>query len=215
MKRIALPGATVLLAAPLVAAVGALVQPTLSDSAAAQVSALSDHRAATIAAAVLNATAITLLIAGIIWLALALAPRAPRLSLAGGCLGVLGSLIVLFETGLAASAPTIVRALDGRQATATLDRIHASAAASALEPLSLAGDIGLALLGLALVRAGAPRWTATAIAVGAFAEGAGFATGTRVAVLVGFALLFGGLAFAVGKVVPQGWINSSVRPQRS
>ncbi len=194
-------GAGALLAAPILAVLATLIQPTLSDDAAAQVTALSDHRGATIAAIALSTIAIALLIAGTIWLATALIPRAPRLALAGGVLGVLGSLIVLFENGVAASGPTIVSELDPSRATAVLESIHSSAAVSALEPLSLLGDLGLAMLGVAVVRAGAPRWTAAAIAVGVLGEGAGFATETKALVVVGFALLFVGLAQAVRTLV--------------
>jgi hypothetical protein len=136
--------------------------------------------------------AVVLLIAGVIWLALALAPRAPRLALAGGVLGVFGLLTVLFENSVAAAGPAIAGALDRTQATFVLDRIH-SGAISALEPLALTGDIGLALLGLAAVKAGAPRWAGAAIIAGALAEGAGFATGTKTLVIIAFAVLFLGL----------------------
>ena len=78
-----------------------------------------------------------------------------------------------------------------------LDHIHSAAAISALEPLALAGDIGLALLGIAAVKAGAPRWAGAAIVVGALGEGAGFATGSKALVIISFALLFAGLLQAV------------------
>jgi hypothetical protein len=106
---------------------------------------------------------------------------------------VLGSLVVLFENSVGAAAPAIVAGLDQAQATALLDRIHSSAAISALEPLSLAGDIGIALLGIAAVKAGAPRWAAAAIVIGALGEGAGFATGSKALVIISFAVLFTGL----------------------
>jgi hypothetical protein len=137
-----------------------------------------------------------LLIAGTVWLALTIAPRAPRLAMAGGVLGVLGSLVVLFESGVAAAAPAIVDTLDRAQATAVLDRIN-TGAISALDPLSILGDIGIALLGIAAARAGAPRWAAVAIVIGALGEGAGFATGTKALVIISFALLFAGLLQAV------------------
>ena len=199
--RNSLPGAAALLAAPVAGIAAAIVQPTLSDGAAEQVAALTNHRGAMIAAMVISGVAIALLIGGTVWLATSLAPLAPRLALAGGVLGVLGSLVVLFESGVSAAMPAIVAGLDTPQATATVDRVQSSAGLSGLEPLSLAGDVGLALLGLALVRAGASRAAAAAIAVGAFTEGAGFATGTRGAVLIGFVLLLIGLAAALRPVL--------------
>jgi hypothetical protein len=78
-----------------------------------------------------------------------------------------------------------------------LDCIHSSAVIAALEPLQLIGDIGIALLGIAVVKAGAPRWAAAAIAVGAIGEGAGFATSSKALVITAFALLFVGLLQAV------------------
>src|SRR6202035_290723 len=175
-------------------------QPTLSDDAARQVAALTGHRGAMITSMALNSIAVVLLIAGIIWLAVALAPRAPRLALAGGVLGVFGLLVVLFENGVAAAFPAIAGGLDPIQAAFVLDRIH-SGAITALGPLSIIGDIGLVLLGLAAVKAGAPRWAGAAIAIGALTEGAGFATGTKALVIIAFAVLFLGLLQAVRTLV--------------
>ena len=120
--------------------------------------------------------------------------------MAGGVLGVFGLLVVLFENSVAAAGPAIVGALDRAQAAAVLDHVH-SGAVSALEPLSVIGDVGLALLGIAAVKAGAPRWAGAAIAAGALAEGAGFATGTRALVIIAFAVLFLGLLQAVRTLV--------------
>ena len=124
MLRTTRAAAAALLAAPAVAIVAAVVQPTLSDDPARQLHALTDHRAAAIAGLALNTVAIVLLIAGVIWLALAISRRAPRLAMAGGTLGVLGSLTVLFENGVAAAAPSVVRGLDPGTATAALERVH-------------------------------------------------------------------------------------------
>jgi hypothetical protein len=186
-------GSFALLAAPIIVIAGTLAQPTLSDDAASQAAALTGHRGAMITAMALNSIAVALLIAGVIWLALALTPRSPRLALAGGVLGVFGLLAVLFDNGVAAAFPPIVGGLDRIQATAVLDRIHSAAAITALGPLSITGDIGLALLGIAAVKAGAPRWAGAAIVAGALGQGAGFATGTKALVITAFAVLFLGL----------------------
>src|SRR5258708_17900275 len=93
-------GALALLAAPILVIVATLAQPTLSGDAAKQVAALTDHRGAMITGMALGLIAVVLLIAGIIWLALALAPRAPRLAMIGGALGVFGLPLVLFESGV-------------------------------------------------------------------------------------------------------------------
>jgi hypothetical protein len=190
-------GALALLAAPLLVIISAFAQPTLSGDAATQVAALTGHRAAMITGMALGLIAVMLFIAGIIWLALALAPHAPRLAMAGGVLGVFGLLLVLLENSIGAAAPAIVGALDRAQAAAVLDHIHSSAVIAALEPLQLAGDIGIALLGIAVVKAGAPRWAGAVIVVGALGEGAGFATGSKALVIISFALLFAGFVQAV------------------
>jgi hypothetical protein len=200
MSKRTIAGAAALLAAPIIVIVATLAQPTLSDDAASQVAALTDHRGAMITSMALSSIAVVLLIGGIIWFALALAPRAPRLAMAGGVLGVFGLLVVLFENGVAAAFPAIVGGLDRIQAAFVLDRIH-SGAITALGPLSIIGDIGLALLGLAAVKAGAPRWAGAAIAIGALAQGAGFATGTKALVIIAFAVLFVGLLQAVRTIV--------------
>jgi hypothetical protein len=197
-------GATALLAAPILAIAGALAQPTLSGDAAKQVTALTSHRGAMIAGMTLSMIAAVLLIGGTIWLAFTLAPRAPRLAMAGGVLGVLGLLIVLFENSVGAASPAIVAGLDRAQAAAVLDRIQSSAAISALEPASILGNIGVALLGIAVAKAGAPRLAAAAIVIGGLGYGSGFATGSKILVVISFALMFAGL-------MPAAALRASVR----
>ena len=196
-----LAGAGALIAAPIVAIAANLVRPTLSDDAANQVAAFTEHRGAMIAGIALSAIAVVLLTAGIVWLALELARHTPRLALAGGALGVFGSLLIMFLTGVSAVAPAIVHVLSPVQATATLHGIQSSAAVKGLEPLQLLGDLGIALLGIAAIRAGAPRWAGIAIVIGALAEGTGFGTGTKAVVIGAFALLFVGLIEVVRTLV--------------
>jgi hypothetical protein len=142
-----------------------------------------------------------LLTGGIVWLALELARHAPRLALAGGVLGVFGSLLIMFLTGVSAVAPAIVHVLSPVQATAAVHGIQSSAAAKGLEPLQLLGDLGIALLGIAAITAGAPRWAGVAIVFGGFGEGAGFGTGTKAVVIGAFAVLFVGLIEVVRVLV--------------
>src|SRR5258708_6509358 len=189
-------GALALLATPIVVIAAVLIQPTLSGDASTQVTALTSHHRAMITGMTLSIIALVMLIAGTLWLALALAPRAPRLAIAGAVLGVFGALVVLFENSVAAAAPAIASGLGHAQATVMLESVH-SGAVAAVEPLALLGDIGIALLGLAALKAGAPRWAAAAIAVGAIGEGTGFATSTKALVVISFAILFAGLLPAV------------------
>ena len=205
-------GATALLAAPSIVIAGALAQPTLSGDADKQVGALTSHRGAMIVGMTLSMIAAVLLIAGTVWLAHTLARSAPRLAMAGGVLGVLGLLVVLFQSGVDAAAPAIVGTLDRAQATDVLNHIH-SGALSALEPLSILGNVGFALLGIAVVKAGASRWAAALIVVGALGYGPGFATGTKQLVIISFALLFAGLLQAVRTLVTRPEPCSSIAPR--
>ena len=107
---------------------------------------------------------------------------------------------MLFENGVAATASAIVAGLDHATATRLLDHIHTGAIAG-LEPLSLLGDLGLALLAIAAVKAGAAQWTPAAIAVGAIGTGVGFATGNKPLLLITFAILLVGLAGASASLV--------------
>jgi hypothetical protein len=154
--------------------------------------------------------AVYLLIAGTAWLALAVKEQSPRLALTGGVLGLGGLLVVLFEDGVSAATPAIATGLNPAAATALITHVH-SGAITALEPLSIVGSIGLALLGFAAVKAGAPRWTSVAVAVGALGEGVGFAAGTKPLLLVTFAVLMVGLAGACASLVPVGYDVASER----
>jgi hypothetical protein len=101
------------------------------------VTALTGHHQAMITGMTLSIIALVLLIAGTLWLALALAPGAPRLAIAGAVLGVFGALVVLFENSVAAAAPAIASGLGHAQATAMLERVHSGAiAASSRSPSS-------------------------------------------------------------------------------
>jgi hypothetical protein len=197
MSKTTLAGAASLLAAPILIIVATLVRPTVSDAAADQVTALTDHRGAVIAGLAIGILAAVLLIAGIVWLATAVASHGRALAVWGGILGVLGMLVVLFEDGISAAAPSVVGALDPAQATTALDRIGSSAAVEVLEPVTIVGAIGLTLLAIAAARAGTHRVAAAAIAAGAFVETAGFAVASSAVIVVGFVLLFLGLAAAV------------------
>lgn len=201
MSKPNLAGAAALLAAPLVVIVAALVSPTLSDEASKQVAAFGAHHGAMVAGALLQGLSIVLLMAGAAWLASALAPRAHATAIAGGALAIFGSLPVVYDDGVHAAVGALASKLDPAHATAMIDHVVSSAGVKVVEPFSLLGDLGLALLGVAAARAGASRWTAAAIAIGAFGEGAGFATATKPLVIAAFALLFVGLVAVVRMLV--------------
>jgi hypothetical protein len=194
-------GATALVVAPLVAIIGIAITPTVSDDAAKQVSAFTAHHSAMVLGFSALTLAVCLFVAGTVWLALVLKEQSPRLALTGGVLGVGGLLVVLFEDGVSAATPAITTGLNHAAATALITRVH-SGAITALEPLSIVGSLGLALLGFAAVKTGAAWWTSVAIAVGALGEGVGFAAGNKPLLLITFTVLMVGLAGACASLVP-------------
>lgn len=189
-------GAGCLLVGTGIGLVSVLVQTTLSDSAGDQAVALLGHRGRMETGLVLNIAATVLVIAGVVWFTRLTHRVAPRLALVAGILGVFGYLAVLFDDALSAASAAAVRGLDVGQATSVVDRIG-SGALVAPGPLTIFGDIGLGLLGLAAVRLGVAWWAAAAIDVGALAQFAGFGAGSRALAAVGFAVLLFGLAMVV------------------
>jgi len=200
MSRIDRAGAASLLAAPVVATAGILTDTTISDDAAKQVAAFANHRGAMIGGAALQTIAVVLLAAGLVWLAATLAPRARSLAIGGGILGLVGSLVILFEDGVRAGVPSVVAALDPSRATSVVDRIQSSAVVSTIEPISVLQAIGIALLAVAAVKAGMPRWAVVLFGAGGFVNTVGFATASKSVVLAGFALLLVGLAPVVTRL---------------
>lgn len=186
MPKAANAGAIALVAGPALGLIATIIMPTLSDDADKVVSALTAQHTAMIAGLTLQTLSIPFMIAGLIWLATTVMRRSPRLALTGGVLGVAGGLLILFEDGLADTAPSIVSSLKGDQATAALNQLRSSFAAG-IDPLALLFDIGLALLAFAAVNAGAQRWIAPAVTVCALLQGVGFASGARPLLLVSFA----------------------------
>lgn len=194
MSRTMLAGAVCLIAAPLLELVSSIVVPTMSDETGPVVTALRDHHGAMVAGLTLEMLALALLIAGTLWLALAVAPHAPRLAGAGGILGVAGLLAILFANGMSAAAAPVVSSLDEASATTAVDAITGSAAHSVLEPLSILHVLALILIAVALRRTAAAA--SVTLVAGSIVETAGFATGTRALVIAGFALFLAG-AFGV------------------
>jgi hypothetical protein len=100
------------------------------------------------------------------------------------------------------AAPALTATLDPAQAAAAaFDHIR-SGAITAIEPLSLVGDLGLALLGVAALKAGAQRWATVCLVLGAFGEGIGFGSETKPLVLIAFAVLFVGFAAVERTLLP-------------
>ncbi len=191
MSRLSLAGAAALIAGPAVAVVGALVVTTESDDPATRVAAYTDHHGAMAAGLVLEVVSIVLIIGGISWLALLLAPRSRNLAAAGGIVALAGALVILFEDGLTAAQSPIATGLGQGQASTVIDRIHSSTASS-LDPLAILLAVGTLLLAVAAARAGAPRLGAAALALGMIVNTVGFGAGSKVLVVAGFAVFLVG-----------------------
>lgn len=202
MSNRARAGAAVLVVAPLLGVITTLMAPTLSDDSTEVLTATTAHHAAMVAYLTMEPVGITLMLAGLVWLTATLLPHAPRLALTGGILGSLGGLVILFEDGLAAAGPSVVSALDPTNAAAALHQMHSSAA-SAIEPLALLLDAGIAVLGFAAVKAGAPRWIPPVLTVAALAEGLGHPAASRPLLAVGFAGMCVMLAVLVRSLAPR------------
>lgn len=194
MSTSARAGAGALIIGALLGFIGYAVLPTLSDDAADVVPALTNHRSGMITGLTLQTFGIALLIGGLVWLAITLAPSAPRLATVGGVTGVAGALVVLFEDGLSAASPSLVGGLHGAQATSAVHHVNTSIVAG-LDPVSVLFAIGIALLAFASVKAGAPRWVGPVLTAGVLVQTVGFAAAVRPLVLVGFAAL--AVVFAV------------------
>ena len=82
-------------------------------------------------------------------------------------------------------------------------------------PVSIVGNIGVALLGIAVAKAGAPRWAAALIVIGGLGYGPGFATSSKTLVLISFALMFAGLVPAVRTLAARSRPSLAVQPADS
>jgi hypothetical protein len=189
-------GATCLVLAPVAGLVSALAGVPVSGKTADLASSFTDHPSTARLGLALNAIAATLLVGGIIWFAMICHPRAPRLAMAGGTLGVLGMLSVLFDDAVHVCGSLVVDGLSTDQARTALGPLT-SGGVFAVGPLSELGDIGLVLLAIAALRLGLPRWAAAVLCLGVIGEGVGFGAGSRYLVATGFALTAVGAAMVV------------------
>lgn len=200
MSALSRAGATCLVLAPLAGLVSVVVTKTVSGKATEQATAYLEHPGATHLGFAINAIAATLLVGGIVWFAWIAYERSPRLAVAGGVLGVLGMLAVLFDDAVHVAGSLVVGGMSTDAATTALHPLT-SGGVFAVGPLSELGDVGIILLAIAAVRRGLPRWAAVVLCVGVIGEGAGFGAGSRYLAAAGFALTAIGLAMVVRTVL--------------
>jgi hypothetical protein len=192
-------GATCLVLAPVAGIASVLAGVPVSGKAGDLASTFIDHPSAARLGLALNAVAATLLVGGIVWFALNCHGCSPRLALAGGTLGVLGMLAVLFDDAVHVCGSLVVDGLSVAQAKTALGPLT-SGGVFAVGPLSELGDVGLILLAIAALRIGLPRWSAVVLCVGVIGEGLGFGAGSRYLVAAGFALTALGMVMVVRTV---------------
>ncbi|MGH3495559.1 MAG: hypothetical protein ACRDQ1_20335 [Sciscionella sp.] len=94
----------------------------------------------------------------------------------------------MLDNGLSLAGSAVAHGVGADQANVLLGRIF-SGGLSAVGVISGIGDIGILLLGIAMVRAGVPHWGSAAIVAGAIARIIGFGSGNRYVAAAGFALL--------------------------
>jgi hypothetical protein len=189
-------GATCLVLAPLFGVASMLIERTVSLKAADQVAAFTAHPGLTHLGLAFNAIAAVLLIAGVVWFAWVTYEQSPRLAFAGGVLGVVGLLAILFDDAVHVAGSLMVAGLGTTQATDGFHRVI-SGGSAAVGPLSELADIGIILLAVAALKISLPRWAAALVAAGGVVQGLGFATGNRYVAAAGFAASFVGFAMVV------------------
>jgi hypothetical protein len=199
MSTHARTGAICLVLAPIAGFISVAIGAPVSGKAADQATRYVHHSAATQLALMINAIAVTLLVGGVVWLAWVAYERSPRLAMAGGTLGVLGMLAVLFDDAVHVAGSVMVEGMSTTQATTALGPLT-SGGVVAVGPLSELGDVGIILLAIAALRFGLPRWAAGVLCAGVIGEGLGFAVGSRYVAAAGFALTVVGLATVVRTV---------------
>jgi hypothetical protein len=181
---------------PLLSLVSAIVSPQLESGAAAQLAQIAHHPDRWYLYALFITVGAWLFVPSTLGLMNMLAVRAPRASIVGGSLTLVGVLVAIgdgttelmyWQMGAHGAHRAQMAALSNRYDNATGSSLFFTVGGLAL----LAG---LVVLAIALVRTRmAPLWAAAAIPIGAFVNIAGFNTSSNVAVtgsnlilLVGF-----------------------------
>ncbi len=196
-------GAACLLVGALAGFASVLIEPTISDKAADQAAAISAHAGAVHAGIAVNAVGAVLLVGGLIWLAGVASKSAMALAVSGGVVAVLGLLAVMLDNGIQLAGSVVAEGLGTNQATTLLQPLDSGGVATA-GVISVLNDIGMILLGVALLKTSVPKWAGAVVIVGAVVQAAGFGSGKHYVAAVGFALLFFGFAATVRAIFASG-----------
>jgi hypothetical protein len=193
-----------LVAAPLLAIVSTLLQPSMDDDGgAAQLSALAAHHGRGVAAVALQIATVATLVVAVVALASLAARRLRGWAAIGSALAIAGLLDLLFSAALSAVQLEMVTAGMDRGEMLALSHRISHGAAGVTGPVSILLAAGLVVLAVALRRSGAlGMGAAVAIALGAILQPIGFAAGVRVVAVLSFVLLLAGYAVAAGAYAP-------------
>jgi hypothetical protein len=139
----------------------------------------------------------------LVWLASIASKSAAALAVSGGVVAVLGLLAVMLDNGIQLAGSVVAEGLGTDQATTLLQPLDSSGVA-AVDGISVLHDIGMILLGVALLNTSVPKGASAAVIVGAVVQAAGFESGKHYVAAVGFALLFLGFAATVRAIFTSG-----------
>jgi hypothetical protein len=209
-------GATMILA-PLLGIVSAVASPPLRSGTEAQLAEVTQHPDRFYVYALFIMASCWLLVPAVVGVTAQLAERAPRLSLLGGALSVLGALIAVGDATTELvywqmGAP----AADRAQMVALSDRYDDATGSSLVFTIGgLAVVVGLALLAVALWRHGlTPVWVAACLPAGAIVNIAGFSVSSNAVVLVSNVVFLAGFGWIGGRLLTTATTTSrAVLPQ--
>jgi hypothetical protein len=177
---------------PMLSLVSAVASPPLESDTAAQIAQIAQHYDRWYVYALFITVGAWFFVPSIIGLMAMLAARAPRASLFGGALALVGLLVAIGDgTSELVFWQMGARGADRAQMVALSDRYDNAAGSSLFFTVGgIALLIGLGVLAVALVRTRvAPTWAAAAIPVGAIVNIAGFSMSSN-AVIIASNLVF-------------------------
>lgn len=179
--------AAAMILGPLLSLVSAVVSPPLESSTPATLAQIAQHPDRWYLYAIFITVGAWFFVPSVLGLMNMLAARAPRASLIGGSLTLIGVLIAIGDgTTELLYWQMGARSADRGQMVALADRYDSATGSSVFFTVGgLALLVGLVVLAVALARTRiAPVWAAAAIAVAAIVNIAGFSTASNAAVVV-------------------------------
>lgn len=197
-RRFAAIARACLVAAPLLAIVSTLLQPSMKDDGGtAQLSAMATHHGRGVASLALQLATVATLVVAVLALASLASRRLPGWSAIGAALAIVGLLDLLFTAALTAVQLEMVTPGMDRGQMLALSHRMTHGALGVTGPLTVLLAAGLVVLAAALRNSGKLGTSASvAIALGGILQPIGFAAGVRALAVLSFVLLLAGFAAA-------------------